>query len=133
MKTARPTYFRRLLGFVAAGAILSTVALVACSNSGEGDRCEFLNGNDDCQSGLVCTPASQFTNSGGSNVDRCCPADRSQATVAICGLNSGGGADAAPSPDAGGPTPVGDASSDAADTGTSDAADAADAADADGG
>ncbi|AKV03220.1 hypothetical protein AKJ09_09883 [Labilithrix luteola] len=133
MKTARrPRNLRRLLGYAAAGAILSTVALIACSNSGEGDRCEFLNGNDDCQDGLVCTPASQFTNAGGSNTDRCCPADRNQATVPICKLNTVGGAgDGGPTTDSG-PTPLPDSGSDAASDASSDA-DAADAADADGG
>jgi hypothetical protein len=61
------------------------VALSACSNYGEGERCEVGNGNDDCQDGLQCTPAAQLS---GSNSDRCCPVDRSTATATVCATPS---------------------------------------------
>ena len=68
---------------VAVVAALSSgfIALTACSNYGEGERCEVGNGNDDCANGLQCTPAAQLT---GSNSDRCCPVNRSTATEPIC-------------------------------------------------
>jgi hypothetical protein len=59
------------------------VALAACSNQGEGERCELLNGNDDCNGdeGLICYAANQLTN---STSDRCCPLDRARATAPVC-------------------------------------------------
>ena len=69
--------------------VLSLFAVVfttlgACSNQGEGDRCEVENGNDDCKTeeGLICYPSEQLNNK--SNSDRCCPTDRTKATQAVC-------------------------------------------------
>jgi hypothetical protein len=50
------------------GAGLS-LGSIACSNQGEGARCEIENADDDCQEGLVCTSAEQL----GGNADICCP------------------------------------------------------------
>jgi hypothetical protein len=59
-----------------------------CSAQGEGDRCTAfpgadpsINGNDECQDGLVCTPAF---NTMDYPYDRCCPPVLSQATVPAC-------------------------------------------------
>jgi hypothetical protein len=59
------------------------VALTACSNYGEGERCELLNGNDDCESPLQCTPRAQIPQ-GFNNSDRCCPQDRATAKEPAC-------------------------------------------------
>src|SRR5215471_16826478 len=49
-RTLGPCLFTLLLG-----------SAVACANQGEGERCDKLSGNDDCQSGLVCTTLQQAT------------------------------------------------------------------------
>lgn len=103
--------------FVGVWAVITTVMLAAaaaCSNAGEGDRCEILNGSEDCQSGLVCTQVASQTSA------VCCPPDRRTATALACTQNvtpiTG---DAAPPADTG---PAEDASS------TTDANEEADAA-----
>lgn len=128
----------RIASVVGALGACAWLALSACSNQGEGERCEFLNGNDDCQDGLVCLPRSAQNNSSlgvvnppFNNSDRCCPPDRSQATHPACVIPRSPVSDAsAPPPDTG---PLPDVSVDAAPDGTADAADAgqdvADAAD----
>ncbi len=45
----------------------------ACDKQAEGERCDQLNGNDDCADGLVCTPGSQV----GQKKDVCCPSSGS--------------------------------------------------------
>lgn len=93
----------------------------ACSNNGEGERCESENGNDDCKTdeGLICYPKGQLN----TNADRCCPADRTKATHPICKAAVSIATDATTPADTG-PAPVSDAA------GESDAADAASDADA---
>ncbi len=79
------------LAFVATGAV---VLAAACSGQGEGERCSVLadsNGNDDCAGSFVCTPAGQLN---GSSTDRCCPADRTQATTPVCAVQTAVGIDA---------------------------------------
>lgn len=74
--------------------ILAALAFASCSNEGQGQPCDPLAGNsgdDDCQSGLVCTPTS---NAG----SRCCPQNRQTATAPECVLSSG-------TTDAANPTP----------------------------
>ncbi len=70
-----------LLAFVA-----FATAAVACSNQGEGDFCDALNGNNDCQDGLECIPAPGIT--GGANRDRCCPTPPALPTTSACSLNT---------------------------------------------
>lgn len=131
----------RFVGIMMATLVGGLVTLAACSNQAEGDRCQAENGNDDCQSGLVCLAATQkafngstegLVNAPYNNSDRCCPAQRSNATHPACVLLSPTvtGTDAAPPPDTG---PVRDATPDTnqPETSTVDAADAADAADGD--
>jgi hypothetical protein len=105
----------------------------ACSNQGEGERCELLNGNDDCKTdeGLICFPSAQLRN---TTSDRCCPADRARATHPVCktSVDPGGGDALAPgdtgtpfTPDTGAPdveAGTEDAGSDAGDN-DADAAD----------
>jgi hypothetical protein len=106
-------------------------ALAACSDYAEGDRCQAENGNDDCQTGLVCLAATNKAFNGGVGLvnapyntsDRCCPFDRTTATHPACTLlQISGAADSAPPPDTG---PVPDATSpqpDAAEASVPDAA-----------
>jgi len=87
-------------------------ALGACSDQGEGEICSLLSdnsGNNDCQSGLTCQAIP------GVNGARCCPADRTQATTAVCSLNNGV-LDASPAPP--------DATGGAVDSGTEASGDA---------
>lgn len=37
-----------------------TAGVVACADQGEGDRCDPLNGNNDCASGLICVRAEKL-------------------------------------------------------------------------
>jgi hypothetical protein len=77
----------RLRPWLLTGAALGTLALVlttSCSQQQEGERCDRNNGisggDSDCNDGLECTAAKDLQ----TDTDRCCPHDRSQATVAPC-------------------------------------------------
>ncbi len=123
----------RIVGVVLALGLSGLIALAACSNYSEGDRCEILNGNSDCADPLQCTPKAQI-NTPYNSSDRCCPVDRTTATHPACTVlqnpitgdsapndaNSGPGADVS----------VSDAPVDTS-TPTEAGTDAADAADAD--
>lgn len=91
--------------------IAGWLALSACSNNAEGERCQVNNNNDDCENGLLCLAASQV-NPSYNGSDRCCPADRALATHPACTLlqNPVAG-DSSPPPDTGPANP---------DTGTTD-------------
>ena len=95
----------RIVGIVLCTALSAFVALTACSNYEEGERCETLNGNEDCKDGLQCTPKAQI-NTPYDSSDRCCPVNRATATHPACViLTTPITTDAAP-PDANtGPTP----------------------------
>ena len=113
-----------VLGLVVVGSIAAFGG--ACSGQGEGERCSTQadnNGDDDC-AGLKCWPAGQLN---GSSTDRCCPADRTQATTPVCAVQTATGIDAGGPVDSGsvtdtGATEGGDAAKDSAggDTGASD-------------
>ncbi len=104
----------RFVGVVMASLLGVFAALAACSNQGEGDRCQAENGNDDCQDGLMCLAATQKPFGSGSglvnppfnNSDRCCPPNRNTATHPACVVLSPSvaGEGGAP-PDATGPVP----------------------------
>lgn len=85
--------------FVFASLVLLPLSIVpACSNQGEGERCDVLaanNGNDDCQAGLECVPPGQLqwpAPDGGkpqtTTTGICCPTNRSTARVDVCKMNS---------------------------------------------
>jgi len=120
----------RIVSIVAVVVLGGFVALTACSNYGEGERCETLNGNDDCTDGLQCTPKAQLAVPY-NTADRCCPVDRTLAKEPSCAVpQNAAGNDAAPPPDTG-PAPdatVGDAAEAGTDAATDTGADAADAA-----
>ncbi len=105
------------------------LVLPACANQAEGDRCD-TRGDDDCQSGLICTKANLLNGAG--NADRCCPQNRAEATTSVCALSSTPGSDAAPPGDASsGDAAASDGGSDApedapADTNEASVTDAAD-------
>ncbi len=118
---------------VTLATVAGWIALAACSNQGEGERCQVANNSDDCQDGLICIEARNLPQ-GYNNADRCCPPDRTKATHPACAaLQSQIAGDSAPPPDTG---PVADTGSDTgldaastdadADAGELDAADAAD-------
>jgi hypothetical protein len=134
----RPYRTTRIVVSVLVGGF---AALVACSNAGEGERCEFDNGNADCKSGLVCLPktprqgAARTVNppyGGEQGSDRCCPEVAQFATHPACTLATNPiGSDAEPNLDSGtfdaADAADGDLDADAAEDGDADA----DAADAD--
>jgi hypothetical protein len=99
----------------AALASLAALALgaVGCSQQAEGERCSVANGSADCEAPLVCTKRDLLT---GSTVDRCCPADRAQATTAECAVTFSGAGDAGSSPS----TPLFDAGAPSVDAGAID-------------
>ncbi len=116
---------RRTWG-IALFAVASAFIVVAsaCSNQGEGERCEILNGNEDCKTdeGLICYPQAQLRN---SNSDRCCQLDRSKATHPVCKTSVDVTGDATPPPDTGPPT-TGDSGGPDADAGEDAPSDAGD-------
>lgn len=122
---------RRWIGRVVLASFGAVLALfVACSNNGEGERCEKASdnfGNDDCNDGLICKPPNELNNSSSA---RCCPPDPTRATVDVCRVfQSPVGADGSAPVDATPPSRV-DSGADAGDASTTtDAADASDAAD----
>ncbi|MBX3201551.1 MAG: hypothetical protein KF894_25670 [Labilithrix sp.] len=112
---------------LAVGTFVACVA--ACSNQGEGERCDVFNGDDDCKTdeGLVCYPMAQLQN---TDSDRCCPRDRSRAKHPVCVTPTTVIGDATTPADTG-PAPSGDASgSDASGSDASSDADASTDADA---
>lgn len=113
----------KLVSVVLTVAVGAFVALTACSNYEEGERCEILNGNEDCVDGLACTPKA-LINTPYNSSDRCCPVNRSTASHPACTLlqNPITG-DAAPATETGPGT-----DSSLPDSGAVDAADASDAA-----
>lgn len=100
----------RLIGFRSL-VVLAAACLLACSQQAEGDRCDPLNGDDDCESGLTCQ-AIEGRGADGRPLNLCCPADPRLITESACIPGQ-------PSVDAGSGAP--DA---AADSGDEDAADA---------
>jgi hypothetical protein len=79
-----------LPGLLLAFAAALIAAAPGCSRQGEGERCDTLNGDEDCNSGLVCVGKAQL----GQNSDTCCPAslvstDRRCVPV-VGGTTSGG-------------------------------------------
>ena len=73
---------------VAALSVFAIALGTSCAQQQEGERCDRNNGisggDSDCNDGLQCTEAKVL----GTDTDRCCPADRSQATVAPCTISS---------------------------------------------
>lgn len=119
---------------IAFSSVIATfvVIMAACSDQGEGERCEVYNRNSDCKTdeGLICYPAAQLN---GSSSDRCCPSDRTKAMNPVCKSPVSIGADATPPQNTTPTTPTdsgtkSDAAGDAAST--SDAASSDDAGDA---
>ena len=95
----------RIVSIALCTALGAFVALAACSNYDEGDRCESLNGSEDCAEPLQCTPKAQI-NTPYNSSDRCCPVDRAAATHHACKLpQSPIAGDAAPADANTGPTP----------------------------
>lgn len=125
---------KRLLGPLAFVLLLAGIMIgSACSNQGEGERCEEQNGNNDCNTdeGLICFKKSDLNSSASS--DTCCPRDRTKATSPVCKIQSkfdepGDGA-VTPRPDA---TADADATDglDASGDGSSDASEDANPVDA---
>ncbi len=77
--------------------LFCSAVLFACSKQSEGERCQLLNYNNDCDSGLLCTSARDLQAT--DEVDRCCPpgntfsdsrCDR-RAKGPIAGTGTGGG------------------------------------------
>ena len=62
-------------GVSMAGALCFTTA---CSDQGEGERCDENNNNDDCAAGLTCRKIQ------GRDVALCCPPPSTPTTVAAC-------------------------------------------------
>ncbi len=69
-----------------------TVALAAaapgCGRNGEGERCSRLNGDEDCNAGLVCTDGSVL----GRKSDVCCPPGETSVVPECVPNSSTGGA-----------------------------------------
>ncbi len=92
---------RIVIAGLSACVVVTTLFFGACSNGGEGDRCDVNadnGGNDDCQNGLVCVPAAQLSGTGQQSA-LCCPGDRALSSAGSpCALvtpSNGLGADSA--------------------------------------
>lgn len=66
-----------LFAFVSAIALLS---VPGCSQQGQGERCDSINGDTDCDTGLSCIPKQKLLD---GVTDRCCPAENTE-TDARC-------------------------------------------------
>ena len=70
--------------------LLAAWAAFACAKQGEGERCNATtNGNQDCESHLVCVKATDLANTGVG--DRCCPPEGQNPGVDICIRSAGTG------------------------------------------
>ena len=135
MRSDRPNRRTRRLRIAPAaitGAVLVAgwIILAACSNNGEGERCQIQNFSDDCQDGLVCLPKAQVASNEYNNADRCCPPDRAQATHEACKERRAGVTGDATPPADSGPTDL-DSGQETSTDGAPDGSDAGDAADLD--
>lgn len=128
----RPRMRKRLVSIVISSVLGVVAAVSACSNNGEGERCQVENLNEDCQNGLTCTPKQQLQQQYAGS-DRCCPPDRALATEPACKLGTGTIGTNPPSEGGTSDATTTDAAdaADAAETSTDAATDASDAADAD--
>ena len=81
---------------------LFLASVPACDKQGEGERCDQLNGNDDCGAGLICTPGAAL----GQKSDICCPESGSSDPKSRCtpGGGQGGAGASAGAAGAGGDT-----------------------------
>ncbi|MCE7891875.1 MAG: hypothetical protein DYH12_19595, partial [Sorangiineae bacterium PRO1] len=61
---------RRLLPHLCAIPLSALLWAPGCAKQGEGDRCDPLNGNQDCESGLICVSGAELVD---DSADRCCP------------------------------------------------------------
>lgn len=78
-------FSRALFGSIACATLFAIVQTGACTNYGDGERCNSKgqnNGNDDCQPGLACTTGLQRSDPTGP--DLCCPPDRSVSMSTLC-------------------------------------------------
>lgn len=119
----------RIVGLALGVGLAGFIALTACANYGEGDRCERANGNDDCADGLTCTAAGELVE-GYRGADRCCPAVRSTATHPACVQPQDALEAGTPPPDTGPPPDATNDTSTPVEAGTDADADAAEPADA---
>src|SRR5262245_6200783 len=103
------------VAFVVCGVLVGS----ACASQSEGERCDTFSVNEDCDTGLVCTPVSQLaigaqlaTGANSSNLGLCCPppGDTTRQPVEACFA-------ASTTPGAGGSTGSGGADSGAASGG----------------
>jgi hypothetical protein len=63
---------------------LVLILFAGCNGQGEGQVCSTRNGNTDCADNLTCTIEPSALGA------RCCPADISQSTTAVCGVHQNG-------------------------------------------
>jgi hypothetical protein len=83
----RPPSSRGLL--LALAVSFAAVASASCAKQGEGERCAVENGNEDCDTGLVCVNGAEL----GQSSDVCCPkgASNDKRCNPIVGTGGGGG------------------------------------------
>lgn len=77
---------------VAALSLVGAGLFGGCSHQNEGERCSLLNGNLDCDEGLLCIPAGNLRG-GDDDVDRCCPSGGDAITDSRCAPRIGGSGD----------------------------------------
>lgn len=93
---------RSLAAFTVASALSTALLMPACSQQGEGERCEIINGDTDCDDGLKCVSKNDLAEDA---TDRCCNPDQTTFTDSRCRPGTGsvepmGGAPSTGGPDA---------------------------------
>jgi hypothetical protein len=72
---------RPLAAFTLASALVTALFMPACSQQGEGERCDSINGDTDCDDGLKCVSRNDLADSG---TDRCCDPDQTTFSDSRC-------------------------------------------------
>jgi hypothetical protein len=94
-----------LFGLPCAAIVCALLGDAGCRKQGEGDRCDVLNRNADCDSGLECVAANLLLS---DDADRCCPPEGEVSAERACRrrVTLGGGTPSTGEAGAGG-TPTG--------------------------
>jgi hypothetical protein len=77
---------RSFAAFTLASALTTALFMPACSQQGEGERCDSINGDTDCDDGLKCVRASDLAD---ERTDRCCDPDQTTFTDSRCRPGTG--------------------------------------------
>src|SRR5688572_21860724 len=72
---------RSFAAFMLASALTPALFMPACSQQGEGERCDSINGDTDCDDGLKCVSKNDLADAA---TDRCCNPDQTTWSDSRC-------------------------------------------------